>query len=95
MDQPGYQSPESSGESPATKQPGVMIRGADGALYIVTEKDLAPFRVPEEKARQISDILAAAPAEIVSSNLSPDVMETLHKLAKCVHAHIQIKLPKP
>ena len=92
---PDYQSPESSGESSPPKQPGVMIRGADGALYIVTEKDLAPFRVPEDKARQLTDMLAKAPAEIVSYDLSPDVMEDVHRLAKCVLAHIHIKLPKP
>ena len=94
MDEPDYQSPESSGGSSASNQPGVMIRGADGALYIVTEKDLAPFRVSDEKAQKLTEVLGGAPAEIVSYDLAPDVMRSVHALAKCVAAHIHVKLPK-
>ena len=36
---------------------GVLIRGADGGLYLITKKDLRPFKLPKKKAKQVKEIL--------------------------------------
>ena len=94
MDEPENESAATGGESTGASQPGVMIRGADGALYIVTEKDLAPFRVPNDKAKELTRILGGAPTNMVSYDLPADLMRTVHELAKCVGANAEIKIPK-
>lgn len=94
MEEPDYQTPETSGGSSASNQPGMMIRGADGALYIVTEKDLAPFRVSDAKTRKLAEMLEEAPTKIVSYELAPDLMRAVAEVAKCVSANIEVKIPK-
>ena len=36
---------------------GTLIRGADGALYMIPDDDLEAFRVPDEMAREANEAL--------------------------------------
>ena len=36
---------------------GTLIRGADGALYMIPNDDLEAFRVPDEMAREANEAL--------------------------------------
>lgn len=72
---------------------GVLVRGADGALYLVTEKDLAPFRVPEDRAKQLTEILENARKDVVVYDLSSSAIKQIQALAQCIkHVSPEIHL---
>ena len=62
---------------------GVLVRGADGALYLVTEKDL-PRKLREEKARAIRHVLKEGVGVVAVPELPGSVMKQIEGLAKCV-----------
>ena len=54
-----------------------LVRGADGALYVLTGKDLAPFKLPEEKAEKVTQILKDAQENLVVAKLSSRVIQEM------------------
>lgn len=67
--------------------PGVLIRGADGRLYLITENDLRPFAVEltPEKEKQLTEILGGA--QLTMPKLPPDVVKQLQSFFICVLCH--------
>jgi hypothetical protein len=47
-----------------------LVRGADGGLYLLTDKDLAPFKLPEENAGKVTQILKDTQENPVVAKLS-------------------------
>jgi hypothetical protein len=72
-------------EKPASEKPKrkILVRGADGALYLLTHKDLAPFKLEEDKAEKVTKILEKAHENPVVTKLPARVIEELD-LAKAV-----------
>jgi hypothetical protein len=64
---------------------GVLIRGADGGLYLITKKDLRPFKLPKKKAKQVKEILGDV--ELVVPKLPPDVVKRLQCFLICIALH--------
>jgi hypothetical protein len=54
--------------------PGVVIRGANGEVYMIPQEDLEAFRAPEEVARHVNQEFEAV-AEVLgsSSRLTPEI----------------------
>ena len=93
MDDPGEENPGGANEGETPKN-GVLVRGADGALYMLTEEDLQPFKVGEEKAKKIREILSEAPKEVVVRKLTPNVIKKLQTIARLVQSSVEVYLPK-
>jgi len=71
---------------------GVLIRGADGGLYLITKKDLRPFKLPKKKAKQVREILGGG-VELVVPKLPRDVVKRLQCFLICIALHYpEIKL---
>jgi ribosomal protein S26 len=64
-----------------------LVRGADGALYLLTDKDLAPFKLPEEKAEKVTQILKNTQENPVVAKLSRRVIREMD-LARAVSVSI-------
>ena len=56
---------------------GTMMRGADGALYFIPDKDLEAFRLPNEQAAPVSKALDVQPEvqgySLLARPLTPEV----------------------
>ncbi len=76
---------ESTPETPKgkTRKRKTLVRGADGALYLLTDKDLTPFKLPEEKAEKVTQILKDAQENPVVAKLSRRVIQEMD-LARAV-----------
>jgi hypothetical protein len=89
---------ESKGEMSVTSsegnrpKEGVLIRGADGSLYALTEDDLKPFKVNEEKAKALTHILNKADKHVVTYDLSHDNLDELGAMARSVATHVEVFL---
>ncbi len=70
---------ESSGTTPERT---TLIRGADGALYALSDADLAPFRV--EKEKETTDILKKAKEDRKASKLPDSVVQQIQAVQGCV-----------
>ena len=66
---------------------GVLIRGADGGLYLITKKDLRPFKLPKKKAKQVKEILGDVELELVVPKLPRDVVKRLECFLICIALH--------
>ncbi len=93
MDDPGEENPGGANEGETPKN-GVLVRGADGALYMLTEEDLQPFKVEEEKAKEIREILSEAPKEVVVRKLASNVIKQLQAISRSVLTSVEVYLPK-
>lgn len=72
---------------------GVLIRGADGGLYLITKKDLRPFKLPKKKAKQVKEILGDVELELVVPKLPRDVVKRLQCFLICIALHYpEVKL---
>jgi hypothetical protein len=60
-----------------TRKRKMLVRGADGALYLLTRKDLAPFKLPEEKAEKVTEILKDEHENLVVAKLSSKVLHEM------------------
>ena len=66
-------------EKPTSKRPKrkMLVRGADGALYLLTGKDLAPFKLREKNAEKVTQILKHAHENLVVAKLSSGVIHEM------------------
>jgi hypothetical protein len=69
----------------STRERKTLVRGADGALYLLTEKDLAPFKLQEKKAKILTQILEDAREDVVVAELSSSVIKRIQSMNGCVH----------
>ncbi len=70
---------------PARKKPGhtILVRGADGGLYLLTDDALAPFKLHKQKAEAVTKILQKAEKNPAPKKLSKRVIneiEGIHTL---------------
>jgi hypothetical protein len=54
-----------------------LVRGADGGLYLLTDRALAPFKLPGEKAEKVTQILKDAEEDVVVAKLSSRVIHEM------------------
>jgi hypothetical protein len=63
-------------KEPSQEGGGVLIRGADGALYFIRASDLQSYRVPDEKAaavrRALGDLSPVVSVEIIGGKAAKD-----------------------
>jgi hypothetical protein len=61
-----------------------LVRGADGALYLLSQSDLAPFKVHEKKAKKLNEILTAAQKNPAVTKLSSKVVKDIQAVEGCI-----------
>jgi len=76
--------------APETPKRKTLVRGADGSLYVLTDKDLAPFKLPEERAEKVTQILKDAQENLVVAKLSSRVIQEMD-FAKAVACSVKPK----
>lgn len=91
MAEPNEEKNAESNEPEMPKQ-GVLIRGADGELYVLTKEDLAPFRMDPEKARRLTEILGAAPKDVVVRELPRNILREIQVLNRAVATNVEVFL---
>ena len=80
---PAKEEPKSETAKRKMPKRKTLVRGADGALYLLTDRDLAPFKLPEEKAEKVTKILKHAHENPVLAKLSRRVLQEMD-LARAV-----------
>jgi len=74
-----------AGEKKTTKpERKTFIRGADGALYAMTDDDLKHFRLKPQQEEDVDKILADADADFVAGKLSSGVILQIQAANGCV-----------
>jgi len=63
-----------------------LVRGADGALYLLSHRDLAPFKVHEKKAKKLNQILKDAQKNPVVTKLSSSLVKRIQAVEGCIFA---------
>jgi hypothetical protein len=63
--------------APGKSERKTLVRGADGGLYLLTDKNLAPFKLEEDKAESVTQILKDACEEPVTEKLSTKVVKEI------------------
>jgi hypothetical protein len=63
-----------------------LVRGPDGSLYMISHRDLAPFKVHEEKAKKLDQLLRSAKKSPVRAKLSAALVRRVQADDMCVAA---------
>jgi hypothetical protein len=72
--------------------PGLLIRGADGRLYLIRKDKLGAFKLPKKKAKELAQILGGVKA-LAIPKLPRDVVKEIHVCMECVQLQYpEIKL---
>jgi hypothetical protein len=79
---------------PARKKRGrkILVRGADGGLYLLTDNALAPFKLHKQKAEEVTKILKKAQKNPVPTKLSKHLIkdiEGIHTLWSLIDVSAQ------
>jgi hypothetical protein len=61
-----------------------LVRGADGSLYMLSHRDLAPFKVHEKKAKKLDSLLKGAKKSPVVAKLSATLVRQIRAVEGCV-----------
>lgn len=64
-----------------------LVRGADGALYVINEKE-APLRLAKDKQDAVNEVLKKAEADLTSIIQN----EPWYTALSCTH-HVRVKVP--
>ena len=73
--------------NPARKtEANTLVRGPDGSLYMISHRDLAPFKVHEEKAKKLDQLLKSAKKSPVRAKLSATLVRRIQADDICVFA---------
>jgi hypothetical protein len=71
--------------------PGVLVRGSDGSLYLISENDMGPFKLTKQQANELRSILRDV--SLVVPKLPPDVVSEIQDFFDCVqNTHPEIEL---
>ena len=62
----------------------MFIRGADGALYVLSEDQLAKFQVANEDKVKVDNILDKAKEDFKVAKLSTNVVKQIQQVNGCV-----------
>jgi hypothetical protein len=62
----------------------MFIRGADGALYVLSEDQLAKFKVADDGKKAVDDILDKAKEDFKAAKLSENVVKQIQQVQGCV-----------
>ena len=71
-------------------QKKTLIRGADGALYLLSDSDLAPFRVEDTKSESVTRILKDAEHNPKVKELPRDVVKEIQHVEGCIAHHASV-----
>lgn len=69
-----------------TREAKTLVRGPDGSLYMIGHRDLAPFKVQEEKAKKLDQLLRSAKKSPVRAKLSAALVKRIQADDMCVFA---------
>jgi hypothetical protein len=61
-----------------------FVRGADGALYALSDDDLAPFKVEESKKQKVDEILKREKEDFGAVKLSDNAIKQIQAAGGCV-----------
>jgi hypothetical protein len=61
-----------------------LVRGADGSLYLLSRRDLAPFKVHEKKAKKLDSLLKGAKKSPIVAKLSTTLVRRIRAVEGCV-----------
>jgi len=67
-----------------TREAKTLVRGPDGSLYLISHRDLAPFKVHETKAKKLDQLLKSAKKSPVCSKLSAKLVSRIQADPMCV-----------
>ena len=67
----------SSAEDMGSPGPGTVIRGVDGEMYWVPDNKLSAFKLPQEKADKIKNLIAKCEIDPVVANLDSKFSESI------------------
>lgn len=67
-----------------TREAKTLVRGPDGSLYMISHRDLAPFKVHEEKAKKLDQLLKSAKKSPVRAKLSATLVKRIQACDMCV-----------
>lgn len=67
-----------------TREAKTLVRGPDGSLYMISHRDLAPFKVHEEKAKKLDQLLKSAKKSPVRAKLSATLVSRIEDAELCV-----------
>jgi hypothetical protein len=63
----------------------MLVRGPDGALYLLSDKDLAPFKLKEEKEKAVEQNLRdAGHRGFIDAKLPINIIREIQHLLHCV-----------
>ena len=63
--------------------PGLLIRGADGRLYLIRKDKLGAFKLPKKKAKELAQILGDV-KKLAIPKLPLDVVKQIHVCMECI-----------
>ncbi len=69
-----------------TREAKTLVRGPDGSLYMISHRDLAPFKVEEEKAKKLDQLLKSAKKCPVRAKLPAALVRQIQAAKFCVWA---------
>jgi len=61
-----------------TREAKTLVRGPDGSLYMLSHRDLAPFKVREQNAKKLDRLLKSAKKSPVQAKLSAALVKKIH-----------------
>jgi hypothetical protein len=67
-----------------TREAKTLVRGPDGSLYMISHRDLAPFKVDEEKAKKLDQVLKGAKKSPIRAKLSAAIVRRIQIVDGCV-----------
>jgi hypothetical protein len=67
-----------------TREAKTLVRGPDGSLYMISHRDLAPFKVHEEKAKKLDQVLKSAKKSPLRLKLSATLVRRIQAVEGCV-----------
>jgi len=67
-----------------TREAHTLVRGPDGSLYMISHRDLKPFKVHEEKAKKLDQVLKSSKKSPVRAKLSAAIVRRIQAVDGCV-----------
>jgi hypothetical protein len=67
-----------------TREAKILVRGPDGSLYLISHRDLAPFKVHEKKAKKLDQLLKSAKKSPVRAKLTATLVRRIQGVDGCV-----------
>lgn len=64
---------------------GLLIRGADGALYLLAGNDLTPYKLKEKQAASVRRVLKKEHVDPIVSKFNDKIVKELRALGSCIN----------